>query len=314
VVEPIFATSEVPDRRPALGYAMTLSAAALFGINGAVSKVVLASGLGSLRLSEIRSTGAALGLLVGLAVLAPARLRVRKDELAFFLAFGALGLTFVQLFYFLAIHRLPVGIALLLEYLAPLVVALWARFVMHESVRRRIWLALALALAGLAGVVQIWKGLALDGLGVAFALASAASFCVYILLAEHGVRGRDPISVSAFGFLVSAVVWAAAQPWWSFPARAVGRDVSLLGNLGHLHLPLWALALWVIVLGTIVPFALIVSALRHLPATRVGIVAMLEPVTAALVAWAWLGETLSAAQLAGGAIVLAAIGLAQTAR
>ncbi|HEY2937154.1 MAG TPA: EamA family transporter [Gaiellaceae bacterium] len=146
MVEPIFATSDVPDRRPALGYAMTLSAAALFGINGAVSKVVLASGLGSLRLSEIRSTGAALGLLLGLAVLAPARLRVRREELRFFLAFGVLGLTFVQLFYFLAIHRLPVGIALLLEYLAPLVVALWARYVMHEPVRRRIWLALALAL------------------------------------------------------------------------------------------------------------------------------------------------------------------------
>ena len=69
-----------------------------------------------------------------------------------------------------------------------------------------------------------------------------------------------------------------------------------------------------IVLGTIVPFALIVSALRHLPATRVGIVAMLEPVAAAVVAWAWLGESLNAAQLAGGAVVLAGIVLAQTAR
>ena len=120
--------------------------------------------------------------------------------------------------------------------------------------------------------------------------------------------------MSAFGFVVSSVFWAAAQPWWSFPGRIVGSDVSLLGRLGGVHLPLWALTLWVIVLGTIVPFALIVSALRHLPATRVGIVAMLEPIAAALVAWGWLGEDLNAAQLAGGAIVLAAIGLAQTAR
>jgi drug/metabolite transporter (DMT)-like permease len=314
VVEPIFTASQPHDRRPALGYAMTVAAALLFGFNGAVSKVVLSSGLGSLRLSEIRSAGAAAGLLLGLAILAPERLRVRREEWRFFVLFGALGLTFVQLFYFLAIHRLPVGIALLIEYLAPLIVALWARFGVHEPVRRRIWLALALAVAGLAGVVQIWKGLSLDGLGIAFGVADMIAFCVYILLAEHGVRRRDPISVSAFGFLVSALLWTAVQPWWSFPGGIVGDNVSLLGRLHAWQLPLWSLVLWVIVLGTIVPFALIVSALRHLPATRVGIVAMLEPVAAAVVAWAWLGESLGAAQLAGGAVVLAGIVLAQTAR
>ena len=132
---------------------MTIAAALLFGFNGAVSKVILASGLDSLRLTELRSTGAAAGLLLLLVAFARRRLRLRRSELGYFVAFGVLGVAFVQLFYFLAIHRLPVGIALLLEYLAPLVVALWARFVVREDVRRRIWLALALALAGLAGVV-----------------------------------------------------------------------------------------------------------------------------------------------------------------
>jgi drug/metabolite transporter (DMT)-like permease len=75
-----------------------------------------------------------------------------------------------------------------------------------------------------------------------------------------------------------------------------------------------ALVLWVVVLGTVVPFALIVGALKHVPATRVGIVAMLEPVTATLVAWIWLGESLAAVQLVGAAVVLAGIGLAQSAR
>jgi drug/metabolite transporter (DMT)-like permease len=72
--------------------------------------------------------------------------------------------------------------------------------------------------------------------------------------------------------------------------------------------------LWVIVLGSAVPFALIVGALRHISATRVGIAAMLEPVVATVVAWVWLRESLSAAQLAGAAVVLAGIALAQTAR
>src|SRR5215216_5770721 len=143
----------VPHRRPALGYAMVLTAATLFAVNGVVSKVILASGISSLRLTEVRLTGAALALLASLALTRPASLRLRPDELPFLLAFGIGGLALVQWLYFFAIHRLPIGIALLIQYLAPLLVALWARFAMHRPVRRRIWLAIVLALTGLSLVV-----------------------------------------------------------------------------------------------------------------------------------------------------------------
>jgi drug/metabolite transporter (DMT)-like permease len=78
--------------------------------------------------------------------------------------------------------------------------------------------------------------------------------------------------------------------------------------------PVGALALWGIVLGTIVPFSLSIAALKHLPATTVGIVATFEPVAAAIVAWAWLGEALVAVQIAGGVVVLVGIVLAETSR
>jgi drug/metabolite transporter (DMT)-like permease len=94
----------------------------------------------------------------------------------------------------------------------------------------------------------------------------------------------------------------------------VADDVSLLGHLSAWHLPVWLLMTFMICLGTIVPFFLLVSALRQLPATRVAIMAMLEPVVATVVAWAWLGESLAAPQLAGALVVLTAIALAQTAR
>ena len=89
---------------------------------------------------------------------------------------------------------------------------------------------------------------------------------------------------------------------------------SLLGNVSHLHLPIWALMAWMIVLGTIVPFFLIVGSMRHITATRAGILAMVEPVVASLVAYGWLNETLGETQLVGGAIVLVGILLAQSAR
>jgi drug/metabolite transporter (DMT)-like permease len=90
--------------------------------------------------------------------------------------------------------------------------------------------------------------------------------------------------------------------------------VSLLGRLAEVDLPVWSMMIWVIVLGTIAPFALIVGALRHLPATRVAIVAMLEPVLGSIVAFAWLEEALTPGQIAGGVLVLSGVAIAQASR
>jgi len=293
---------------------MAAAAASLWAVNGTVSKVILASGISSLRLSEVRMTGALLGFVLVLLLTAPERLRVNRRELPFLAVWGIGGLAFVQWFYFLAIHRLAIGIALLIEYVAPLIVALWARYVFQEPVRRRIWLALAFALAGLALIVDVRHGGTISTGGIVFALCSAAAYTFYLLLAEHGVGDRDAVSLLAWGFGFGALFWCFVAPWWTFPSGRVADNVSLLGRLSGERLPVWALMAFVIVIGTIVPFFLLVSALRHLPATRVGIIAMLEPVGATIVAWAWLNESLSTVQLVGGAIVLGAIVLAQTAR
>lgn len=314
--EPLLHLEPARERRPLLGYAMVWTAATLFAINGTVSKVVLHSvDLSTLELTQARSTGAFVGFLAGLLLFNRRALRVTRRELAYLALFGVTGVAFVQWLYFVAIDRLPIGIALLIQYLAPLLVALWARYVFHEPVRRRIWLALALALAGLAVIVEVWGGgIALDGLGVAASLAAAGAYALYILMAERAVKAHDPLVVACYGFLFAALFWFAVQPLWQFPARRLTADVSLLGNLEHVALPAWLLVTFVIAGGTMASFGLIVSALRHVSATRVGIVAMLEPVAAAFVAWLWLGESLGPEQLTGGAIVLAGIVLAQSAR
>jgi len=293
---------------------MVLGAATLFAINGTVAKVILASGISALRLTEVRLTGAALGLLAILALTRPSTLRLRRAELLFLVAFGVGGVALVQWLYFFAIHRLPIGIALLIQYLAPLIVALWARYVMHRPVRRRIWLALGLALIGLVLVAEIWQRGTLNALGVAAALGAAAAFALYILLAERGVIRRDPVSLSCYGFVFGALFAAVVQPWWDFPAHIVGEHVSLLGHLSSHTAPVWLLMTWMVVMGTIVPFGLFVGALAHIPAPRASVIAMFEPVVAIVVAWAWLGEDLAAAQLVGAGVILAGIVLAQTAR
>ncbi len=114
--------------------------------------------------------------------------------------------------------------------------------------------------------------------------------------------------------MFASAFWAVVVQWWSFPFHSLRVTTLLGGNLSAHSVPVWSLALWLVALGTILPFFLLVSALRHLSATTVGIVAMLEPVVDAIVGWAWLEESLNAVQLTGAAVVLAAIGLAQTAR
>jgi drug/metabolite transporter (DMT)-like permease len=303
------------ERHPRLGYGMAFTAATLWAVNGVISKVIIESGgIAATRLTEVRTTGAFLILAAALALVRPESLRVRRSELPVLLTFGVLGLAFVQWFYFEAISRLDIGVALLIQYIAPVLVALWARFAYHEPVRRRIWAALALSILGIALLVELWSGLTLDGLGVAAALGSAVTFAVYILSAERAVTRRDPVSLVCYGFLLASIFWAVLQPWTSFPVERVDESVSLLGRLEDLSLPVWLLMGWMVVLGTIVPFALLAASLRHIPASRAAITAMFEPVAATVFAYAWLGESLTAFQLIGALVVLGAILLAQTAR
>jgi drug/metabolite transporter (DMT)-like permease len=294
---------------------MVLTAATLWALNGAVSKVILQSGgVTSERLTEVRATGAFLLLFAVLLVWRRSTLRVTLGELPFLAVFGVAGLAFVAWFYFVAIERLEIGIALLIQYVAPVLVALYARYVLHEPVRRRIWAALALAIAGLALLLQLWQGLVLDGIGVLASLGAAVTFALYILMADRGIRRRTSSSLLAYGFLFAALFWAVVQPWMSFPWDLLDDSVSLLGRLESIELPVWLLMAWMVVLGTIVPFGLLVGALRHVSPTRAGILAMFEPVAGTVIAYAWLREELDPIQLVGAAVVLCGIGLAQTAR
>jgi drug/metabolite transporter (DMT)-like permease len=293
---------------------MVVTSALLFGFNGSVSKVMLLGGFQSEPLTELRSMGAFLGLLAIVLVTRPATLRVPWRELPVIAAYGILGIAATQWLYFVAIVRLPVGIALLLEFTAPLLVALWARFVQKEQVGRRVWVALALSLAGLALVAQVWGGLSLNGVGVAAGVTAAFVLCLYFVLGEHMVSDRDPVSLTCLAFGFAALFWSIARPWWSFPFSLLGKQVSLLGNYGDIQVPMWLLALSNIVLGTIVPFTLSIASLRHLRARQVGLLGMVEPVAATAIAFFWLAENLHPIQIVGGAVVLTGVIMAETSR
>jgi drug/metabolite transporter (DMT)-like permease len=305
----------VPSAPRASGLVAAGGAACLFAVNGTVSKLVLADGgLSSAALVQLRSAGAALCLMATVAVVRRDALRVGARELGFLAVAGVVGIGLVQWTYFVAIDRLPVGIALLLEFLAPLLVALWVRFVRREPVRPRVWLALALCVTGLAVVAQVWAGATLDGVGVLAGLAAAASLAVYYLTGERGLERRDALSLAAWTFTAAAVFWSIVRPWWGFPGEALADPVALPGPLPAWSAPTWVLVVAIVLAGTVVPFALVLIALRQLGPTRTGLVGTAEPVLAGIVAWVVLDESLEAVQLVGAAVVLAGIAVAETAR
>lgn len=296
-----------------LGYLMALGGALLFSVNGSVSKVTLQSGVDSLSLVLLRSAGAAVCLFLLVLLADRRRLRLSRAELPLLMVYGLVGIAMVQWLYFVAIARLPVGIALLLEFTGPVLVAFWAHFVQKQQLGRSLWLALALALGGLALVAEVWSGLNLDLIGVLAGFGAAISLATYYIAGKHALTTRDTTSLAFWAFVVSAVFWSIAKPWWTVPWDALSSSVALPGALDGVSVTAWWLILWVVVLGTVAPFLLVIGALRNLPAHEAGVVGMVEPVLAGVVAWVWLDETLTVIQVVGSLVVIAGIAVAQRA-
>ncbi len=293
---------------------MVVAGAILFAVNGVVSKPILLAGVPAIQLTQLRSLGAFVAILGFLLLTARAKLQVSRRDLPLLAVYGIIGFAFVQAFYFVAIRELPVGVGLLLEFTAPIFIALWVRFGQHRPIRARFWAALALALFGLSLVAQVWQsGGGLNRLGVVAGFAAAISLAVYFLLGERltVTERRDPVVLTCYGFGVASLVLAVVTPWWEFPWSVMG-EVATLGGLDSV--PVWTLAIWMVLLGTIAPFLLVVGSLRHLSATGASALGMLEPVLAFAAAWIVLGESLEPGQIAGAAIVIAGVYLAETSR
>jgi drug/metabolite transporter (DMT)-like permease len=304
----------VPTHGITLGVVAVVIASLLFAVNGTVSKIALQSGLSTTRLVELRSLGSAVVLVLAVLLVVPRARLPRRSELLGPAVLGVVGMAMVQWLYFVAISRLPVGVALLVEYTAPLLVALWARFVLREQVRARVWWALAACLSGLALVAQVGRGVSLDVIGFAAAAGAAVSLATYYLLGARLVRRRDPLSTQAWSMVFAAAFWVVLQPLWTFDARVLGRVVPLPGVLDGGVVQLWALVAWIVVLGTVVPYVLVLAGVARLGAARTGLLGMVEPVGAAATAWAVLGESMTPLQLVGGTVVLAGVAMAETAR
>jgi drug/metabolite transporter (DMT)-like permease len=287
----------------------------MWSINGSVSKTLLETGISSMRLSQLRVSFAWLVLFIIIAATRRSALRINgRKEFLLLALYGLLGVTMTQWLYFVAIYLLPVGVALIIEFTAPLMVAMWMKFVWSHHVPKMTWVGLVIALSGLVLITEVWNGFTLDPLGVLAAVGAALALALYFIAGEKAIHnGRDTMSLTMWGFAFATLFWAILQPWWSFPWDYLVGNAQPWGADG-VSIPLPAMATWMVILGTVLPFWFALKAMQDISAQQASAVGMTEPVLASVIAWLVMGESLSAWQIAGGIITMSGIALGEHAR
>ena len=300
-------------RHPLLGVIFALAGVVLFGLNASTSKVVMSSGITPEEIVIFRSLATALGAGIALLITNRKAFRVARHEWRGLIVFGIFGVALMQWSYSNAVKNLPIGIALLIEYTAIVIVPLVSLWLFKEKVLPRLWFAIVMVLGGLIVVSRIWDG-GLNPVGLMFAVMAALFLSFYFLMGEHVLKKRDTLSTLFYAMSISALFWLIVTPWWNFKPEILVQEVSLTGNLNQVELPLWAMLAWIGVFGSFLPMLFSFLALVHLSATSVGVISTGETVMAFFFAWAWLNEKIDAIQALGGVLVVAGIVLAQTSR
>ena len=293
------------DAALAPGLLLAVASAAVFGTAGAVARPLLDAGWSPGALVTFRIGVAALVLLVPALLQLRGRWSLLRRHAGRLLAYGAFAVAGAQLFYFSAIQHLSVGVALLIEYLAPVLIVgwLWARHGRRPTPLTT--LGVALSLSGLVLVLDVTGAVEIDLLGVLFALLAAGGLAVYFLLADHddATEPLPPLVLAGGGLVVGFAVLLVAGLARLLPWRVSTADVVVAGAA----LPWWVPALELALVAGALAYVLGIAAVRRLRSTVASFVALTEVVFAVLFAWWLLGELPSAVQLVGGVLIVGGV-------
>lgn len=301
------------DSGAGLGILAVVGAAACWGVAATVAKDLFGAGVDPIELAQARSYIAAVGfsLLPGAWSVGPGassgpkwkrRLGVDRKSAPALIGLG-LSIPAVNGVYYLAIQRLAVAVALVLEYSAPVLVVAWTAVRSRKFPRPLLLVTLLAAVVGVVFVAELPAGDigSLDGVGLLLGLAAAVFFSAYTLLNEATGARFGPIPAMARAFAVAAAFWLVYQIPRGFPEALVDPDNVLR-------------VLFIGVGGTLVPFLLFIWGVSKVKSEKAAIAATIEPPLAGVIAWLWLGEELSAMQIGGGLLILGAVAALQLER
>jgi len=288
--------------------------AIFFSLNGVIVTLVL-DHMTTFRLAQVRAIGTFFLLFLITFIQDRKSLRAERREIPTLIFYGVFGYAMVQLGYFIGISRgVPLSLVLIIEFTAPIWIVLWIKFVRKTDVSTDMWIAIALSLLGLIMVAKVWQGFSFDLIGTFGALGAAIALAVYFLMSQSQGTKRSAQAMVVWGMGIAGLFWSLVLPIWNFPTEIFTTEINLQGRFSEYSAPGWLLIAHIIIFGTMVPYLFVVGGIRRLSASTSSVIGMLEPVLAGVFAWVWLSQSWSAIQLAGGAIVLIGIYIADRAK
>jgi drug/metabolite transporter (DMT)-like permease len=284
----------------AKGYLCVVVAALMWASSGTAGKALFDAGMSPFDLVQIRVTLASGLVFIVFLVFSRDLLRLRAKDVPFFLFLGSVVMAVVTGSYLYTISKIQVAAAILIQYLAPIFVAIFAMLFWKERPTFVKIMALFLAFGGCFLVVGGYNLalLQMNLLGILGGLTSAVTFAGYSLLGERAMHRYRPWTVLFYALAFSALTWHVVYP--PFTYLYAGYTLTQ-----------WGWIFYIAIVGTILPFGLFFAGINHIRSTRASITATLEPIFAGFLAFIFLGERLLLLQMIGGCMVILAIVLLQ---
>ena len=291
-----------------LGLAFAIASALAFGLSGPLAKSLMEAGWTPTAAVTARLAGGALAMAVFATLARPGWSGEAWAHRRTILAYGVIPVAGAQFCYYNAVSHLSVGVALLLEYTAPILVVgwLWAQTRRRPSTLTLV--GVATAITGITLVLDVFAGAHINSAGVLWGLAAAVCAACYFMMSEKASSdgtGLSPITLAAAGLIVGAVTVAALGASGLMPMRFGTENAVLAGLTVPWFVPVIGLAL----IPTALAYTLGIMGVSRLRPRFASLVGLSEVLFAVLAAWALLGESITITQTVGGAVVL--LGLAR---
>ncbi len=296
-----------------LGLTFAVGSALSFGMSGPLAKALMDAGWSPTGAVTARMIVGALAMAIFATIVRPGWVREAVTHYKMVIAYGIFPIAGAQLCYYNAVAHLSVGVALLLEYTAPVLVVGW----LWATTRRRpttLTLAgVALAVAGIMLVLDVFAGAHINAAGVAWGLAAAVCAASYFVLSDKVAASGDddsslnPITLAAGGLIVGAATTGSLGVTGIMPLTFTTNDTVVAGWTMPWIVPVVALGL----IPTAIAYTLGIMGISRLRPRFASLVGLSEVLFAVLAAWLLLGQAITLTQAVGGAVVLAGLALAR---
>ena len=286
-----------------LGLPLAIAAAFSFGMSGAWARGLIDAGWTPGAAVTVRVWVAALVLLIPTLLALRERWRTLWRNAGMVAAYGLLAVAATQLFYFQAVAVMDVGIALLIEYTAPIAVLLWLWLRRGERPSRRSVIGAVIAFVGLVLMLDVVTGAEVNVAGILWALAAMVGAATYFVLSARADTGIPPIALAGSGLLLGAVGLSIAAAVGILPFRWTTDDIAYRFGTVPWFVPVLAIG----VLATALAYVLGITSTRMLGSRLASFVALAEVMAALLFGWLLLGQLPDLLQALGGVLVLVGV-------